>query len=104
MNARYLLITLLLAGAQAACAAQQQLPADVRAFSDRREACDYFRGEPWDMGDAPEIRQRREFIFAKVKRLCRGTDRQLSALRRKYSGNAGITARLRDYETIIETP
>lgn len=52
----------------------------------------------------PDVKQRREFIFAQVKRLCRGTDRELLLLRKKYRGNARINNRLRDYETVIDTP
>ncbi len=99
-----ILLVLVLALAQQTANAAQNIPVDVRSFIDRREACDHFRGEPWDMGEAPDVKQRREFIFAQVKRSCRGTDRALSLLRKKYRGNAKITNRLRDYEAVTETP
>jgi hypothetical protein len=101
---RQALVLLMLMLSQLLANAAERLPVDVRQFIDRREACDHFRGEPWDMGEASDVRQRREFVFAQVKRSCRGTDRALSQLRKKYRGNARISKRLRDYETLVETP
>jgi hypothetical protein len=82
--------------------AQSKLPDDVREFVDRREGCDHFRGEPWDLGDDPEVKDRREFIFAQVKTLCRGTDKQLAGLRKKYAQNKQVIQKLTGYEATIE--
>lgn len=78
------------------------LPADVKSFVDRRDGCDHFRGEPWDSGEDPVIKERREFIFKNIKDLCTGTDKQLEELRNKYSNNPVIFELLGKYEDKIE--
>lgn len=82
--------------------AAESLPADVQSFIDTRPGCDHFRGEPWNLGDEPEIRGRREFILESIKKYCTGTDKRLAELRRKYSDNPKIIERLREYEDHIE--
>lgn len=79
------------------------LPTDVQNFVDTREGCDHFRGEPWDLGDETEVRERREFNFKKVKELCRGTDSRLAALRHRYRNKPLVIERLRQFEDVIET-
>jgi hypothetical protein len=87
-----------------ACAfAQSKLPSDVRAFVDRRNGCDHFRGEPWDLGDDAEVKERREFIFRQINTLCRGTDRQLARLQKKYAKNNEVVKKLAGYEDAIES-
>lgn len=78
------------------------MPTDVRSFIDQRDGCDHFRGEPWDSGNEPEVKERREFIFQNIKKLCTGTDKRLAGLRRKYRNNPEIIDRLRSYEDRIE--
>jgi hypothetical protein len=78
-------------------------PADVQSFIDDRTACDHFRGEPWSVGDEPEIKGRREFIFDSIKKYCAGTDERLAGLRIKYERNPRIIERLREYEDRIES-
>lgn len=78
------------------------LPSDVQAFIDQRDGCDHFRGEPWDTGNAPEAKERREFILQNIKKLCPGTDKRLADLRRKYRNTPDIMDRLRNYEDSIE--
>lgn len=86
-----------------ACAfAQSKLPGEVRAFVDRRDGCDHFRGEPWDLGDDSEVKGRREFIFRQIKTLCRGTDKQLTGLRKRYAKNKEVVEKLAEYEDAIE--
>ena len=83
--------------------AAESLPADVQSFIDTRQACDHFRGEPWDPGDEPEIKERREFIFESIKKYCTGTDKRLRELRSKYRDNPRVVERLREYEDHIES-
>jgi len=108
-----LLLSSLLVGTAAAgedCATEQceearqmpALPPDVKSFVDRRDGCDHFRGEPWDGGDDPVIKERREFIFQNLKDLCTGTDKQLEELRAKYRNNPVIIKLLGRYEDRIE--
>ncbi len=78
------------------------LPADVQSFIDARDGCDHFRGEPWGAGDDPEVKERREFIFENIKKLCTGTDKRLAELRIKYRNDPVMVERLRVYEDSIE--
>jgi hypothetical protein len=78
------------------------LRADVKSFVERRDGCDHFRGEPWDNGDEPEVRGRREFIFQNLKNLCTGTDKQLNELRDKYRDNKVVFNFLEKYENRVE--
>jgi len=80
----------------------RNLPADVKSFVDRRDGCDHFRGEPWDTGDDPIKKERREFIFEKLKELCTGTDNQLKELREKYREDEVLINLLEKYESKIE--
>jgi hypothetical protein len=82
--------------------AAESLPADVQSFIDIRQICDHFRGEPWDTGDEPKIKERREFIIESIKKYCTGTDKRLRELRSKYSDTPKIVERLREYEDHIE--
>ena len=84
--------------------AASELPRDVQAFIGQREGCDHFRGEPWDPGEQPETKERREFIFKNIKELCTGTDKRLADLRRKYQNNARVIDRLKNFEDKIEFP
>lgn len=78
------------------------LPADVALFVDLRDGCDHFRGEPWDSGEEPAIKERREFIFQNIKELCTRTDKQLEELRNKYRNNPMIFDLLGKYEDILK--
>jgi hypothetical protein len=78
--------------------AQLKIPNDIHAFVDRRDGCDHFRGEPWDLGDDPVVKERREFIFRQINTLCRGTDKQLTGLRKKYAKNNDAVQKLVEYE------
>jgi hypothetical protein len=73
-----------------------KLPTDVAKFIERRDGCDHFRGEePYDA-------ERRKFLESNIRKLCIGTDRELSTLRRKYSKNPRVISRLSEYEQKIE--
>ena len=82
--------------------AASRLPADVQAFNAYREGCDHFRGEPWDPGDDPETKERREFIFKNICELCTGTDKKLASLRKKYRDVPTVIKHLSQYEDRIE--
>lgn len=96
--------------AEGICATEQcemaqkipNLPSDVESFVNQRDGCDHFRGEPWDDGDEPVIKERREFIFQNIKDLCTGTDRRLEELRNKYRHDPAIVEFLTEYEDQIE--
>lgn len=74
-----------------------KLPEDVRAFIERRDGCDHFRGE-----DSPDA-ERRAQIDRELQRLCTGTDAELARLKRVYASNKAVQHSLADYEINIET-
>jgi hypothetical protein len=82
------------------CAGQVALrsnaPDDVAQFVERRQTCDHFRGEE------PYSAERRAELEAASDKYCRGTDRELAALRSKYRNNAGILKVLDTFENDIE--
>lgn len=71
-------------------------PQEVTAFMVDRDGCDHFRGE--EAYDA----ERRAYIAENIAELCRGTDARLALLRRRYAGDASVTAALRGYDAHIE--
>lgn len=79
-----------------------ELPAEVRAFVDDRDACDHFRSEPWPETDGADDRERRRALVEGVRTNCGGTDARLADLRRRYAANAEVTAVLAGYETTVE--
>ena len=80
-------------GASAPVAA---LPPAIVAFQKQRDACDHLRGEdPYD-------KQRAAFLKAQLTKTCKGTDRALAALRKRFAQDPGALAALKDYENRIE--
>lgn len=86
-------------------------PADVRAFLDERDACDYFRGEPWstdeelanaNMEERASAIERRKDIEAAIKENCTGTDKRLAKLKARHAGAPDILRVLGEYEDDIE--
>ena len=77
--------------------ATPSVPEDVRAFMERRDGCDHFRGE-----DSPDAGRRAQ-IDAELRQFCTGTDAELARLKRVYSGNRDVQILLDDYEPDIET-
>ena len=72
------------------------LPTDVKAFVEKRDGCDHFRGEePYD-------EERRRFLDENIKELCSGTDKALAELKNKYKDNANVIKQLSLYEENIE--
>ena len=80
--------------------AATKLPIEVLNYIETREACEHFRGEPWENTD--EYKNRKEFIFAKVKEYCTGTDKQLAKLRHKYRKSELVMSSLRKYIVKID--
>lgn len=77
-------------------------PHEVRAFTERREVCDHFRGEPWPEGDEPWADERREQLTKGMRDACTGTDAELARLRAKYRDDAEIAKILSEFESNIE--
>jgi hypothetical protein len=97
---RFVLFTFLLL---AFCnAGASELPSEIQSFIDDRDICDHFRGEPWDSGNEPDVKERREFISKSIKKFCTGTDKRLFNLRQKYRNNQDVIERMSDYEDAIE--
>lgn len=72
------------------------LPPAVIAFQKQRDACDHFRGEePYD-------KQRAAFLKAQLAKTCKGSDKALAALRKRFVNHPQAIAALRDYEARIE--
>lgn len=87
--------------ASCATAGRGALPPDVEGFIRDREVCEHFRGEPYE-GDSPEQIERRKFVLDSLEIHCAGTDRRLSALKRRYGASADVMERLNKYEERIE--
>jgi hypothetical protein len=63
---------------------------------ERRESCDHFRGEePYDA-------ERKAFLNAQVEVNCKGTDKNLSELKKKYAKYPKIIKLLQQYEVTTE--
>lgn len=84
--------------AQGYAMAAAPLPKDVAKFVERREGCDHFRGEIPESNDPARMDE----VNRELKKLCKGTDKQLVQLKRKYAANAGLTALLGEFEPNIE--
>ena len=71
-------------------------PSAVVAFQKQRDACDHLRGEePYD-------KQRAAFLKAQLDKTCKGSDKALAALRKRFAHDPQAIAALRDYEDRIE--
>lgn len=74
----------------------EAMPADVQAFMETRDECDHWRGEePYDEDRAKEITNA-------INDTCKGTDRKLAGLRRKYQDQPYVMQALADYDDKIE--
>jgi hypothetical protein len=81
-----------------AALADSSLPRDVQKFIDRREGCDHMRGEIPDPAD----KQRMKEVNREIEKLCKGTDKQLSQLKKKYASKVSVMRRLNEFEDGIE--
>lgn len=82
----------------ASASARGPLPFDVRKFIDRREGCDHIRGEVTDLS----AMQRSKDLSREIGTLCKGTDKELAHLKKKYASNAWVMQRLNEFEDSIE--
>jgi hypothetical protein len=98
---RPLFLVVLFALVASAQAGDSRLLPEVEAFIRDRDTCDHFRGEPSE-GNTPEQIERREFIFESLEIFCPGTDRRLSALKKRYKNNSDVMKRLNKHEERIE--
>jgi hypothetical protein len=78
--------------------ANESIPRDVQRFIDRREGCDHMRGELPD----PSEKQRMREVNREIQKLCKGTDKQLIRLKKKYAASPSVTQRLNEFEPGIE--
>jgi hypothetical protein len=78
--------------------AAEKLPNDVRQFIVQRDACDHFRGELPD----PDAAERMREVTGQIEKHCRGTDRRLRSLKKKYGSDANVKKRLNVYDEQIE--
>ena len=85
------------AAASSASAPVAALPPAIVAFQKQRDACDHFRSEePYD-------KQRVAFLKAQLAKTCKGSDRALAALRKRFAHHPDALAALKDYEGQIES-
>lgn len=77
-------------------------PHEVRAYLDRRDACDHFRGEPWPEGDDADAAARRRQLRDAMTKHCNGTDARLAELRVAYRDDPDVSAALGRLESDIE--
>jgi len=93
-----LLICLALLASISPVLAEALVPPDVQKFVDRREGCDHMRGEIPDPGEKRRMKE----VNREIAKLCKGTDKQLAQLKKKYASNAAVMQRLNEFEDGIE--
>lgn len=74
----------------------EAMPSDVRAFVDKREVCEHW------LGEASYDDERAKEISNALQDNCTGTDKKLSALRRKYKDQPVVLEALAPYDDKIE--
>jgi hypothetical protein len=77
---------------------QDYLPRDVQRFVDRREGCDHTRNAIPDSKEKLRIAEG----SPELRKLCNGTDKELTQLKRKYATNSTIMQILNQFEAGIE--
>jgi hypothetical protein len=80
--------------------ANGSLPRDVQKFIDRREGCDHMRGEIPDLSE----KQRMKDVNREIEKLCKGTDKRLAQLKKKYASDVSVMRRLNEFEEGIDAP
>jgi hypothetical protein len=78
--------------------ADESLPGEVQRYVDNREGCDHMRGEIPDPSDKQRMRE----VNREIQKLCKGTDKELARLKRKYARNPSVMRRLGEFESGIE--
>lgn len=87
---------IILLAALLACASVPVHANALDTFIAKRTQCDHFRGE-----EAYDTARGR-FLARQLRRYCRGTDRELAALRRRYAHRPAVLRRLAQFETRVE--
>ena len=93
-----IILCLSLLGALSPSLANESLPRDVQRFIDKREGCDHMRGEIPDQSE----KERRREVDREIQKLCKGTDKDLAQLKKKYAKNASVMRCLDEFEPAIE--
>jgi hypothetical protein len=78
--------------------ADESLPREVQRYVDKREGCDHMRGEIPEPGEKQRMRE----VSREIQRLCKGTDKELARLKRKYAKSPSVMRRLGEFEPGIE--
>ncbi len=99
---QFIIIFIIVALGYPVLAADEEIPSEVKRFVADRNLCDYFRGEPLE-GNSPEQTQRRDFLAESMEIYCAGTDRRLTALKKRHKGNKLVIKLLNKYEEKIES-
>ena len=94
----FVLVPALLLFSLSPVSAAEKLPNDVRQFIVQRDACDHFRGELPEPEEAERMRE----VTGQIDKRCRGTDRRLHSLKKKYDSDANVKKRLNMYDEQIE--
>lgn len=98
MRSNFLLATFLLTSCAIQGTGGDQLPEDVQSFVERRDMCDYFRGEIPDGHDVARM----QAVEMGISRYCSSTDRELADLKARYTNHGRAMAKLNEYEERIE--
>jgi hypothetical protein len=93
-------LVLLVAMATPAFGDAPSVPPEVEAFVRDRDACDHFRGEPFE-GERPEQVERRKYLRESVEIYCPGTDRRLAALKKRFRNDQTVMKVLSSYDDKI---
>jgi hypothetical protein len=93
------ILVLMLAASVQTLHAAEPLPHDVQQFIEQRDSCEHFRGEV----PQPDEGERMEEVSRQFDKYCRGTDKKLAILKKKYSKDAAVRKRLAEYELKIES-
>ena len=72
------------------------MPSDVLAFVSQRDECEHW------LGEEPYDNERGKEISDAINATCTGTDKKLSALRRKYKDHPAALETLAQYDNNIE--
>lgn len=93
-----LLLILALVSPYSPLLAGEPLPPDVQRFIDQREGCDHMRGEVPDPSDKKAMKD----VARQIRTLCKGTDKTLARLKKKYVHSPAVTRQLNEFEPDIE--
>lgn len=73
------------------------MPGGVQHFVDRLEGCDHIRGEIPDLNEKRRMRE----VNREIQKLCKGTDKELARLKKRYAKNPSVIERLAEFESGI---